>query len=68
MTTEKKVNPSSAASAFPNRDSEVPTHSAVVHPNETATSGVQKVANRMAHKANKREKEFDRDKSDLFTK
>jgi hypothetical protein len=70
MATENHPNPSSGASS-PKRESEVPTRPSVVHPAETEKSGgdkANKVANRLAHKANKTEQAFEDDNSKLFSK
>jgi hypothetical protein len=68
MTTENKLNPSSGPSKFPSRTTEVPSHPAAVHPAETEKSDAEKIANRLAHKANKTEQKFDDDNSNLFSK
>jgi len=68
MKTEKSSKTSSGASAFPDRTPQVPTHPSSTQPAETEKSGVNNVANRLAHKANQKEQEFDQDNSNLFTK
>jgi hypothetical protein len=70
MTTQKTINRSSGSSS-PSHTTEVPTRPGVVHPKETEKSiadQVETVANRMAHKANKRQQDYDRENTNLFTK
>jgi len=68
MTTDNKLNPSSGPSTFPSRTTEVPNHPAVAKPEKTEESSAEKIANRLAHKANKTEQEFEGDNSNLFSK
>ena len=68
MTTNNKLNPSAGPSTFPRRTTEVPTHPAAVQPKDTEKSDAEKIANRLAHKANKAEQEFESDNGNLFSK
>jgi hypothetical protein len=68
MTTDSNLNPSSGPSTFPPRTTEVPNHPHVTQPTEAEESVAEKVANRLAHKANKTEQQFDSDNSNLFSK
>jgi hypothetical protein len=66
MTTDRTSNPSTGASTFPPRVTEVPTKPAVT--GEKADDRAEKTADRLAHKGAKDEQDFDRDNNKKFTK
>jgi hypothetical protein len=68
MTIESNSSPSTVPSTPHNRTTEVPTHPGVTETKETDQNEAEKIANRLAHQANKREQNFDTDNNNLFSK
>jgi hypothetical protein len=64
MTTTVNPNPSDGANTFPPKERQTPTAGGAA---QTDKSGVDTVANRLAHKGAKAEQNFDKENGKLFS-
>jgi hypothetical protein len=65
MTTDNNPNPANEPATFPPIPKESPTKPGL--PDEEGDKKIQQVADRLAHKGAKREQDFDKDNTKLFS-